>query len=90
MAGYDPRDSASIEAPLGNYLEALQQQVRGCASGVPRSPYFDRLQPDIEAAMAEALRVLEELTGSIRDMTLPAAGDFVPLLAESYACTSPT
>lgn len=89
MAGYDPLDPVSIEAPAGAYLEALERPVRGLRIGVPRSPYFERLQPDIDAAMTAALRILEDLTGNLRDVTLPDAGDFVPLLAESYAWHEP-
>jgi aspartyl-tRNA(Asn)/glutamyl-tRNA(Gln) amidotransferase subunit A len=88
IAGYDPLDSASIEAqPV--QLAALQSATSGLRIGIPRAPYYERLQPDIEAAMAEALRVLAQLTGSTRDVTLPPPGDFVPLLAESYAWHEP-
>jgi aspartyl-tRNA(Asn)/glutamyl-tRNA(Gln) amidotransferase subunit A len=89
IAGFDPRDPVSIEAPPTDYAATLQNPARGLRIGIPRSPYYERLQPDIDAAMVEALRVLEQLTGSIRDVTLPDAGDFVPLLAESYAWHEP-
>ena len=85
MAAYDPQDPVSINAPVGPWLEALVRPVRGLRLGVPMTPYFERLQPDIERAMTEALRVLEDLTGSRRDISLPDPGNFVPLLAESYA-----
>ncbi|MEI7949524.1 MAG: amidase family protein, partial [Gammaproteobacteria bacterium] len=45
--------------------------------------------PEIDQAMKEALRVLQQLTGSMRDVELPDAGNFVPLLAESYAWHKP-
>lgn len=89
IAGFDPLDSASIEAPPVRYLAALQDSVSTLRIGIPRTPYYERLQPDIEAAMNEALRVLEGLAGSMRDISLPDAGDFVPLLAESYAWHEP-
>lgn len=86
MAAFDPLDPVSIDAPAGAWLEALVRPVRGLRLGVPATPYFERLQPEIEAAMTEAMRVLEELTGgSSRDIGLPDPGDFVPLLAESHA-----
>lgn len=89
IAGYDPLDPVSIEAPVAAYLEALQRPVSGLRIGIPRTPYFERLQPDIEVAMNEALRLLEQLTGSLRDVVLPDAGNFVPLLAESYVWHKP-
>lgn len=84
IAGYDPLDSASIAAgPV--HLAGLQEPANALRLGIPRSPYHERLQPDVEAAMTEALRVLGQLTAGMRDVTLPDPGDFVPLLAESYA-----
>ncbi len=89
MAAYDPLDPASIEAPAVSYAEMLQRPVRGLRIGIPRTPYYQRLQPDIDHAMQEALRVLQQLTGSMRDVELPDPGNFVPLLAESYAWHKP-
>jgi aspartyl-tRNA(Asn)/glutamyl-tRNA(Gln) amidotransferase subunit A len=90
MAYYNPFDSVSIEAPRVDYAEALTGTVHNLRIGVPAAPYYDRLQPDVEAAMAEALRVLEQLTSNLHERPLlPEAGDFVPLLAESYAWHEP-
>jgi aspartyl-tRNA(Asn)/glutamyl-tRNA(Gln) amidotransferase subunit A len=64
--------------------------VQGLRIGVPDTLYFERLQPEITAAMTEALQILEALTGSKRQsVTLPEPGDFVPILAESYAWHQP-
>jgi aspartyl-tRNA(Asn)/glutamyl-tRNA(Gln) amidotransferase subunit A len=87
IAGYDPLDPVSIDA--ADNLAMQPNTLNGLRIGVPRTPYFERLQPDIESALAEALRILERITGSMRDVTLPDAGDFVPLLAESYAWHEP-
>ena len=86
MQGYDPLDPVSIEVALADHAEALTRTAKGLRVGVPNTPYFDRLQPEIAAAMAEALQILEALTGTSRQpVELPDSGDFVPLLAESYA-----
>lgn len=89
IAGYDALDPVSIDAPKVDYGAALAAGSRALRIGIPREPYYERLQPDIEAAMAEALRVLAGLTAGQRDVTLPPPGDFVPLLAESYAWHEP-
>src|SRR5690606_18448967 len=85
MAGFDPLDPVSVAAPEGNYLDALARPVRGMRLGVALSPYFERLQSDVEMVLQEALAVLIELTGNRQDVDLPDPGNFVPLLAESYA-----
>ena len=88
IAGFDPLDPVSIEgANPGAY--AARNNAGSLRIGVPRAVYFERLQPEIAAALSEALIVLERVGGSMRDVTLPDAGDFVPLLAESYAWHEP-
>lgn len=89
IAGFDPLDPVSIAAPTVDYGAALVANAAGLRIGIPRAPYYERLQPDIDAAMREALTVLEAITGNVREVTLPDPGDFVPLLAESYAWHEP-
>ena len=85
MQGFDALDPVSIEAPAVDHTRALTQPVRNLRIGVARTPYFDRLQPDIEQAVDEALRLLGSLTAGLQTVELPPPGDFVPLLAESWA-----
>jgi len=89
MAGFDPLDPASVEAAPADYAAALQTTVQGLRLGLPRSPYFDALHPDVASAMDEALAVLQQLTASLQDVNLPATPDFALLLAESYAWHEP-
>lgn len=89
MAGFDPLDSASMEAPAADLAAALQLDVKGLRLGLPRSPYYDSLHPDVASAMDTALIVLQQLTSSLQDVSLPATPDFALLLAESYAWHEP-
>jgi aspartyl-tRNA(Asn)/glutamyl-tRNA(Gln) amidotransferase subunit A len=89
MAGFDPLDPASAEAPAADLAAALQLDVKGLRLGLPRSPYYDDLHPDVASAMDAALIVLQQLTSSLQDVSLPATPDFALLLAESYAWHEP-
>lgn len=89
MAGHDPRDPVSIQAPSVDYLAAMQRTTTGMRIGIPRSPYYDDLHPDVATAMEDALEVLGLLAGEMRDVTLPDPGSFEPILAESYAWHEP-
>jgi aspartyl-tRNA(Asn)/glutamyl-tRNA(Gln) amidotransferase subunit A len=89
MQGLDADDPVSIAAPATDHTAALARDVKALRIGVPRSPYFERLQPDIDAALQRALDTLGQLTAGLRDVTLPSPGDFVPILAESYAWHAP-
>ncbi|WP_428102871.1 amidase [Candidatus Rariloculus sp.] len=85
IAGYDPRDPVSIRAELPSYASALNTQTGTLRIGLPRDPYYLRLDPEIERAMATALEVLGGLSAGFRDVTLPATPDFGVILAEAYA-----
>lgn len=85
MQGFDALDPVSIESMPVDHTLALARPVRDLKIGVARTPYFERLQPDIEQAVDEALRILGSLTAGVQTVELPPPGDFVPLLAESWA-----
>lgn len=73
LAGYDKLDIASVEHPAENYLTQLRQPVKPFRIGVPRAPYFDHVDPDIAAAVEQAIGVLAKMTASVRDTNLPSA-----------------
>lgn len=85
MAGFDPDDPVSINAPHNDYSGSLSNPVKGLRVGLADGDYFARLDPDVERAVNSALEVLTTLTAESRDVSLPAPPDFAPLLAESYA-----
>jgi aspartyl-tRNA(Asn)/glutamyl-tRNA(Gln) amidotransferase subunit A len=60
--------------------------------GLPRVPFYEALHPDVDAAMRQALSVLESLGCRARDVTLDPGGEAsLPVLrAEVYACHEPT
>ena len=83
IAGYDALDPMSISAELPAYAGALQQSTANLRLGMPQSPYYDRLDADIESAVDVALEVLRKLTAGTREITLPPHPNFPVLLAES-------
>jgi aspartyl-tRNA(Asn)/glutamyl-tRNA(Gln) amidotransferase subunit A len=85
IAGYDPLDAASVDAPIPDYTRALRTKVSGFRLGVPRAIFFDQLDPEIAAATNKALEVLDKLTAGARDVRLPAYENPPVLAAEAYA-----
>jgi aspartyl-tRNA(Asn)/glutamyl-tRNA(Gln) amidotransferase subunit A len=72
IVGYDPQDITSEEMKVPDYTQALRASVSSMRIGVPRECFFADLDPEIEAAMKEALSVLGKLTAGIRDVALQA------------------
>src|SRR5579862_1405487 len=58
MAGYDKLDIGSVEHPREDYVAAMKQPISGLRLGIPRAPFFDLLDPDVEKAVTEAIAVL--------------------------------
>ncbi len=70
-AGYDPRDSTSIDAPVPDYEAALTGEVRGLRVGVPKEYFIEGMDPDVENAVRTAIDKLAELGAEVVEISLP-------------------
>jgi aspartyl-tRNA(Asn)/glutamyl-tRNA(Gln) amidotransferase subunit A len=77
IAGYDEQDPSSADVPVPNYSSAFKPQASKLRLAIPRTPYFDGLDPEIARAMDTAIEVLGKLTATTREITLPSEG--IPL-----------
>ena len=73
LAGHDPGDPTTAAVPVADAASALRADLRGVRLGVPRPHFFDRLQPDVEAAVDAAVRQLAELGAEVLDTPWPEA-----------------
>lgn len=85
IAGFDVSDPYSSDAPASKYTDALSMQTRNLRIGVPRSYFFDDLDPEVSAAADEALALLSTMTTEIFDVSIPVSTDRSLQTAESYA-----
>jgi len=89
MAGHDPADPASSPLPVDDYLGELGGDVRGVRIGVPRTYFFDGVDPEVERAFEAALATLRRLGAEVRDVDIPSI-HVVPsfmliMLSEAFA-----
>jgi aspartyl-tRNA(Asn)/glutamyl-tRNA(Gln) amidotransferase subunit A len=90
LAGFDPLDPVSILAVKEDYRATIGYDVRRLRIGIPRTPFFEQLDPEIEAAVHTALEVLVGLTaGPTRDVSIAAPDTYALLDAETYAYHAP-
>jgi aspartyl-tRNA(Asn)/glutamyl-tRNA(Gln) amidotransferase subunit A len=94
LAGYDPRDSSSLDTSVPDYAAAMRSATSSLRVGIPRDFFFEGLDPDIQAAMEAALFVLKTLTGAQLDIApLATNGTYASVMdsciailqAEAYA-----
>jgi aspartyl-tRNA(Asn)/glutamyl-tRNA(Gln) amidotransferase subunit A len=56
MAGFDPRDSTSIERPKEDYSRFLNQKLEGLRIGLPEEYLGEGVEPGVRRAIEEAMR----------------------------------
>jgi len=90
IAGYDPLDPASVDVPVVDYSRAIRTATSKLRVGVARSPFFDNLNPEVAKAVEAAIDVLRKLTGNVKDVKIPAAGNIADVWnPEIYAYHAP-
>ncbi|MGH7106133.1 MAG: amidase, partial [Acetobacteraceae bacterium] len=92
MAGYDPLDPGSVDAPVADYRAGLEAGVRGLRIGVPRAFFAaaPALTREVGAAIERTERLLSEAGAEVFEIRLPdyalfAAANRVILLAEAFS-----
>ena len=71
IAGHDPMDSTAADRPVPDYQAGLGRDVRGLTVGIPGEYFVAGLDPEVEHAVREAVRVLEGLGARTRRISLP-------------------
>jgi aspartyl-tRNA(Asn)/glutamyl-tRNA(Gln) amidotransferase subunit A len=71
VAGRDPLDSTSAEAPVPDYLAHLTGDVKGLKLGLPRE-YLKDLTSETSALIAKGVNKLKKLGCEVQDISLPA------------------
>ncbi|HEY1239343.1 MAG TPA: amidase [Bryobacteraceae bacterium] len=71
IAGHDPRDPASVSRPVPDFVPEPHCDIRGLRIGVPDAFFFDRLDPEVEAAVRRALAEAERLGAIVKTVRLP-------------------
>ena len=85
MAGFDPRDSTSVDTPVPNYVETLNAPLAGLKIGLISEFFGHGLDASVEALIREALKVYEKLGAKLVDVKLPA----LPLSVPTYYVVAP-
>ncbi|MET0661016.1 MAG: amidase family protein, partial [Steroidobacteraceae bacterium] len=85
MAGFDPRDSTSVEVPVPDYVAALQAPLAGLKIGVLKEFFEKGLDPANERLIRDALAVYEKLGARLVEVSLPS----LPLSVPAYYVVAP-
>jgi len=78
IAGYDEKDSTSVDVPVPAYVQQLGQSLQGLRVGLPEEFFGEGLDAQVRVVVEQAVQVLEELGASIKRIRLPNLGLSVP------------
>lgn len=71
MAGYDPKDSTSVNIPVPDYTKALIPDMKGLKVGIPKEYRADGMPAEIEALWQQGIDWLKDAGAEIIDVSLP-------------------
>ncbi|WP_417518726.1 Asp-tRNA(Asn)/Glu-tRNA(Gln) amidotransferase subunit GatA [Minwuia sp.] len=71
MAGFDPKDSTSVDMPVPNFEAALTGDIRGLKIGIPAEYRMDGMPEEIEALWRKGEAMLKDAGAEIVHINLP-------------------
>jgi aspartyl-tRNA(Asn)/glutamyl-tRNA(Gln) amidotransferase subunit A len=87
IAGHDAQDPATVDRQVPTYTAMVNRGPSSLRVGVPREYFFTTLDPDVAAAVDQALSVLAKLTAGVKDVAVPVSPDVntIVMSAEAFA-----
>jgi aspartyl-tRNA(Asn)/glutamyl-tRNA(Gln) amidotransferase subunit A len=78
MAGHDPKDSTSLAHDVPDYTATLDSSIAGLRIGLPKEYFNEHLSPEMQQVLQQAIKVLEGLGVSFKEVSLPNTDLGVP------------
>ncbi len=78
MAGFDPRDSTSVDEPVPDYAVGLNADLTGLRIGLPREYFDPGLSPEVAALVEKAIDELRTLGAETLEISLANSALAVP------------
>jgi aspartyl-tRNA(Asn)/glutamyl-tRNA(Gln) amidotransferase subunit A len=78
MAGFDERDSTSLDRPVEDYARDLDKPLAGLRIGLPKEFFGDGCDANVMAAVQDAIKEYERLGASTVGISLPNSHLSVP------------
>ncbi len=85
MAGFDPKDSTSVDAPVPDYVGELGAPLKGLKIGLLKEFFEKGLDRAVEQRIRDALAIYEELGAQLTEVSLP----HLPLSVPVYYVVAP-
>lgn len=74
MAGFDQRDSTSMQQQVPDYSGTLNASLQGLKIGIPKEYFDDGLDTGVRQSVEQAIKVYTDMGAEVREVTLPNTG----------------
>jgi aspartyl-tRNA(Asn)/glutamyl-tRNA(Gln) amidotransferase subunit A len=78
MAGFDERDSTSVDRDVPDYTASLNNPLDGLRIGLPKEFFGEGLDTDIATTIDAAIKTYESLGATVKEITLPNTDLAIP------------
>ena len=91
IAGHDDMDSTCVNEAVPDYTKALVEDVKGLKIGIPKEYFVDGMDTDVEKAIRDSIKKLEEPGAEVVEISLPNTAHAIStyyLIAPAEAATN--
>ncbi|WP_126453073.1 Asp-tRNA(Asn)/Glu-tRNA(Gln) amidotransferase subunit GatA [Sulfuriflexus mobilis] len=78
MAGFDVRDSTSVDREVPDYTASLNDSIEGLKIGLPKEYFGEGLDPEVGKQVEAAIKEFEALGATVQAISLPNTHLAVP------------
>jgi len=79
IAGHDPKDSTSLNVEPADFCKSLNNSLEGIKIGLPKEFFSENLNPEIHKVIENAIKELEKLGATFKEVTLPNSKHSIPV-----------
>ncbi|MCR4333069.1 MAG: Asp-tRNA(Asn)/Glu-tRNA(Gln) amidotransferase subunit GatA [Sulfuricaulis sp.] len=78
MAGFDPRDSTSVDEPVPDYTKSLNNDLKGLRIGLPKEYFSKGLSSEVAKVIETAIAEYKKLGAQVVEISLPNSQLAIP------------
>ncbi|MEY3807269.1 MAG: Asp-tRNA(Asn)/Glu-tRNA(Gln) amidotransferase subunit GatA [Pseudomonadota bacterium] len=78
MAGFDPKDSTSVDVPVPDYKSGLANSLEGLSIGLPKEFFGEGLNSDVAATLEAAINEYRKLGAKVTEISMPSLKLAIP------------
>ncbi len=78
MSSFDTKDSTSVEFTRGNYLNDLNENIKGKKIGIPKEYRVDGMPKEIEDLWEKGIKIIKDNGGDVIEISLPNTNFALP------------